>query len=240
MKLLPFLILIFFPIIITAQDTIYLDQNYEKTTPANAAYYQIDDRKKSGDQDLIRYTYKIDGQLLRLRSFKEKRRKLSLHGLQKSWYDTGQLFYQETYRKGERDGELLAYWKDGSKRRHDSYKRGKLTLGKVWNKKGEEEEHFPVMIPAEFPGGPKAISDYLRDNLPVPETQQVNTIVRTRVKIRIGKEGYIDKIEIIEGAPHYYNAILTQTLANMPKWNPGSFMGDPVNVWFTLPVTFRK
>ncbi len=234
------LLFLFFIAFTNAQDTIYLDQDFKETIADNAAFYRIEQRNAAGDPDIIRSTYRIDGQITRQRSFVEKKKDLILYGLQKTWYDNGQLFYTETYKKGERHGELIAFWEDGSKRRHDIYKKGKLKSGTVWNERGEEEEHFPVMIPAEFPGGQKAISEYLRDNLPVPEAQQASTVVRMRVKIRIGKEGQIDKIEIIEGAPHYYNAVLTQTLINMPKWNPGSFMGDPVNVWYTLPVSFRK
>ncbi len=134
----------------------------------------------------------------------------------------------------------MAYWEDGSRRRHDSFKNGKLKSGRIWNRQGQEEEHYPVMIPAQFPGGEKAIAEFLRKNLPVPESQERNTVVKTLAKIRIGTDGFIQEIKIVEGAPHYYNAILTQTLLNMPKWNPGSFMGEPIELWYTLPLNFSK
>lgn len=240
MKRLLFLCFLIFSTYSFSQDTLYLDLDYNKTKPENAVYFRIEDRNSSGDQDLIRTTYRINGEIMNERSFVEKGDKLTLHGLQKTWYDNGQLYYQETYKKGERHGDLIAYWEDGSRRRHDTFKKGKLKSGKIWNRKGEEEKHFPVMISAEFPGGEKAIADYLRKSLPIPETQKSGTEVRLLVRIRISKDGFVDKIDIIEGAPHWYNAVTTNALLNMPQWKPGYFMGDPVNVWYTLPVTFRK
>lgn len=237
--------LLFFSFLISStfsfsQDTIYLNTDYKETLPGNAIYFQVEERPSSGEQDLVTTLYRISGDIVKQRSFWNKGNKLTMHGLQKTWYDNGQLFYQETYKNGKRHGDLIAYWEDGSRRRHDTFKNGKLKSGKVWNRKGQVEEHYPVMIPAEFPGGQKAITEFLKENLPVPDTQKANTVVKTRVRIKIGTDGYIQEIKVVEGAPHYYNAILTQTLLNMPKWNPGSFMGEPINVWYTLPVNFTK
>lgn len=180
----------------TGQDTIYLDENFKEITQNEATYYRIDEHSATGDQDLIRRTYRLNGEIYRKRSFLEKGDKLILHGLQKTWYENGQLFYQENYKKGKRNGDLTAFWEDGSKRRHDFFKKGKLKSGKVWNRKGQEEEHFPVMISARFPGGQKAIATYLRDNLPVSENQKPNTEVRLLVRLRVNKEGFIDTIDI--------------------------------------------
>ena len=240
MKNSAFLLLLLFTTILSAQDTLYFDFDENQTTKEKAYYFRIDDRSLPGEQDLVSTTYRMNGDILKQRSFLEKGKDLIKHGLQKDWYDNGQLYYQENYKKGKRHGDLIAYWEDGSRRRHDTFKNGKLKSGKVWNRKGVEEKHYPVMIPAEFPGGEKAIAEYLRKSLPVPESQKINTEVRLVVKILVGTDGFIRTINIVEGAPHWYNAVTTTTLLNMPKWNPGSFMGEPVNVWYALPVTFRK
>ncbi|MGB7842144.1 MAG: hypothetical protein WBL21_05095, partial [Salinimicrobium sp.] len=126
---------------VQAQDTIYLDEKYKETNPKEAIYYRIDDRETTGDQDLIRKTYWRDGQIKSETPYLEKKDKLVPTGLWKFWYENGQLFYSQHYKKGERHGELVAFWKDGSRRRHDNYKKGKLKSGKVWNKHGEEIEY---------------------------------------------------------------------------------------------------
>lgn len=223
-----------------AQDTLYLDKEYQEVEPVNAQYYRIDERKGPEGKDITRKTYWIHKQIKSERSLKEKKGQLIPQGLQRFWYEDGQLYYTENFQKGKRHGDLIAFWQDGSKRRHDHFKKGKLKSGKVWNRQGEEVDHFPVMIPASFPGGQKAIAAYLKANLPLPESQKTGTEVRVVVSIRINKEGYISKIDIIDGAPHWYNAVTINALSNMPRWNPGKHMGEPVNVKFTLPITFRK
>lgn len=223
-----------------AQDTIFLNSQWEESLPQEAAYYRIDKKVSSGRADLEQSTYFIIGQIKSLRSFDTRNDKKVLEGDQSTWYSNGQLWYTENYRKGERDGELLAFWEDGSKRRRDVYKKGKLITGRTWNEKGEEVAHFPVMVPASFPGGQKALAAYLRKMLPVPDSQKEGTEVRLLVSITINKNGHLNKIELVEGAPHWYNAMAISALSRMPRWNPGKFMGEPVRVRYALPVIFRK
>lgn len=234
-----FLFLLFSSAVLQAQDTLYLDSDYSEVLPEDAVYFQVDSRDDSGE-DLLRKTFWINGQIKSERNFLEKNEKLTADGMSKFWYENGQLYYSQNYRKGERHGELLAYWADGSPRRHDIYKNGKLKSGKVWDRNGQEIDHFPVLVPAKFPGGQQAINAYLKKHLPVNSAQKKNTEVRVVVSIRVDKEGYISHVKIVEGAPHWYNAVTINALMQMPRWNPGMHMGEPINVRYTLPVTFRK
>lgn len=222
----------------TAQDTLYFDEDWNESHPQRASYFTIDERPGQNGADLTRKTYWINGQIKSERSYTEKKEVLTLEGVQKTWYENGQLFYIENYRKGKRDGELLAFWEDGTKRRHDFFKKGKLKSGKTWNQNGEEIEHFPVMIPAMFPGGQKALQAYLKENIPRNPEQPKNTLVRVKVSIRINKDGAVEIIKVLEEAPHWYMAVTINALQNMPRWEPGEFMGEPVNVKYALPVTF--
>lgn len=232
--------LLLFISIASAQDTLYLNNSYKEVARDSAVYFQIDHRNPTAENELTRRTFWIDGQIKSERSFVEKDEALIPEGKSKYWYKDGQLFYQESYRKGERHGELLGFWEDGSKRRHDFYKKGKLKSGQVWDRNGNERDYFPIMERASFPGGQEALAAYLKENLPIPATQAENTMVKVVVKFVINKEGYLSKIDIVEGAPHWYNMVTVNVLSKMPRWNPGKQFGEPVDVYFTLPVTFRK
>lgn len=240
MRKILFLFLIMTTPIFHAQDTLYLNEKYKETTPEEAIYYRIDDRNTPGDQDLIRRTFYKNGNLKSETPYHEKKEKLIPTGIWKFYYENGQLFYSQPYKKGERNGELVAFWEDGSKRRHDVYKKGKLQSGKVWNIEGEEIEHYPVLVPARFPGGKYALNDYLRDNIPHNPSQPDNTEVRVVISLLITKDGSVEILEVVEEAPQWYIAVTINTLKNMPKWEPGRFMGDPINVKYALPVTFKK
>lgn len=220
-----------------AQDTIFLDQNYEEVLSEKAEFFRLDNRK---GQNLIRKTFMMNGQILSEKEFLEKKGRLTAHGISKNWYDNGQLFYSQVYRKGERHGELLAYWEDGTPRRNDFFKKGKLISGKTWNRSGVEVPHFPVFVPPVFPGGKGAITAYLKQHIPVNPKQRKNTEIRVVVSFVVNKEGSIHQVEVLKEAPLWYKAVTVQTLLNMPQWEPAMHMGEPVNARYTLPVTFRK
>ncbi len=223
------------------QDTIYLNRDYQEIEAGKAEYYRVEETKGAGEKEVIRRTYWITNQIKSERSFIEKKDQLIPEGLQKFWYEGGQLYYTENFKKGKRHGDLIAFWEDGSKRRHDHFKKGKFKSGKIWNRQGEEIEHFPVMVPATFPGGQKAIAAYLKANIPpAPKSQKKGTEVRVVVSIRINKEGQVSEIDLIDKAPPWYHAVTFHALSTMPRWNPGKHMGEPVNVSYTLPVIFRK
>lgn len=103
-------------------------------------------------------------------------------------------------------GDLLTNWKNGNKRRVDIYKKGRLKVGKVWNEDGEELKYFPKEVPLKFPGGKQALYSYLKDNINMPATQKRGTTVKVFFRFLINEKENLSEIEIIEGAPHSYNA----------------------------------
>lgn len=225
---------------VQAQDTLFLNKDYKETDRSEAFFYRIDDRTTPGDHDLIRKTFWINGNPKSEIPFLEKKDDLTQNGLARFWYENGQLHYSQEYKKGERHGELVAFWENGRKRRHDFFKKGKFRSGKVWNEQGVEIEHFPVMVPAMFPGGQQALQDYLKERLPVNANQPKNTEVRFVVPFLVDKKGKIQVLEVKEQVPEWYLITSKLVLENMPAWNPGKHMGEPVKVFYALPLTFRK
>ena len=91
-----------------------------------------------------------------------------------------------------------------------------------------------------FPGGQQALQEYLKEKLPHNPQQPKSTEVRLVVSIIIDKEGKARVRKIIEEAPFWYIATTTAVIENMPAWKPGEYMGEPINVFYALPLTFRK
>lgn len=226
---------------LSAQEKIFMNEKYEVVKDSSlATFYKIEEKISAGDAEVLRKTYRINGQISAEQYFSMKKGKTVNEGRHRFWYESGEPFYELEYKNGERHGELVAWWKDGSKRRHDFYKNDKFKSGTVWNEQGEETEHFLYYVPASFPGGNDQIPKYLTDNLPVPEKQKTGTTVKVAVIFTINKEGIINNVQIIEGAPHWYNSVTTQVLTNMPRWTPAMWFGEPVPSSFGLPVSFRK
>ncbi len=227
--------------ILPAQEKIYMDGNYTVLSdPSKATFYKIEEKVKNGDADLHRRTYRMNDTIFAEQFYSTKDGKELKQGRHKFWYKTGEPWYEIEYRNDNRHGELVAWWKNGIKRRHDFFKKDKFKTGKVWDEEGREVAHFPYWIPASFPGGNEALQAYLKENLPIPEKQKTGTTVRVALLFNINEEGIIDEIKIIDGAPRWYNAVAVQVLSNMPRWNPARYFGDPLPSSFSLPISFVK
>jgi len=96
----------------------------------------------------------------------------------------------------------------------------------------------------EFAGGEDAMNKYLQDNLTYPETaRDAGTEGTVFVEFVIAADGTVRDVEVTDATSD--DATLTfkeeaaRIVAAMPKWKPGRQGGKPVDVKFTLPVTFR-
>ena len=106
----------------------------------------------------------------------------------------------------------------------------------------DEDKVYQVCEKApEFPGGMDAMMKYLYENIKYPaEAEAAGKDGRATVQFIVKKDGSIGNVEIIRSSGD--NSLDTEAIrviASMPKWNPGTQGGKPVNVKFTLPVVFK-
>ena len=52
-------------------------------------------------------------------------------------------------------------------------------------------------------------------------------------------EGYVGQTQVVRGVDQSLDREAIRVVNSMPKWNPGMNNGEYVNVWFTLPITFK-
>lgn len=92
----------------------------------------------------------------------------------------------------------------------------------------------------EFPGGEAELYDFIGKNLSYPAAARENAIQgKVLVKFVVEKDGYIDKIEIIKKLGWGCDEEVMRVIRSMPKWKPGKMKGNPVAVYFMLPVIFK-
>ena len=58
-----------------------------------------------------------------------------LYGLETSWYDNGQKWYEKNYKDGKKDGLETGWYVDGQKKYEWNYKDDELISEKYWNEK---------------------------------------------------------------------------------------------------------
>lgn len=106
---------------------------------------------------------------------------------------------------------------------------------------GEEDVYIMVEESPEFPGGTKAMFDYFRDNMVIPDSCRENDIQgRVLVTFIVEKDGSITKPEVIKSVHPILDAEALRLVSAMPKWKPGRQNGEAQRVKYTIPVNFRK
>lgn len=91
-----------------------------------------------------------------------------------------------------------------------------------------------------FNGGDEALMKWLGENIKYPaEAEKDGKEGRVLVKFVVTSTGKPANAEILRSVDPLLDAEALRVVEAMPNWNPGKQDGKPVNVNFTLPVTFR-
>ena len=107
----------------------------------------------------------------------------------------------------------------------------------------EPDEHHVFIVVEKmpsFPGGPDAMTRFIRQNLRYPRVAEENGVEgRVTVSFVVNRDGEIVDIEIMRGVDRHLDAEAIRIVRAMPRWNPGEQRGKPVRVKFVLPIVFR-
>ena len=96
-------------------------------------------------------------------------------------------------------------------------------------------EQMPV-----FPGGDAALMKYIDSHLQYPPTAMENGIQgRVIVQFVVTKTGKIGDVKVVRGVDSALDAEAVRLTKSFPDFIPGKKNGRPVNVWYTLPITFK-
>ena len=92
----------------------------------------------------------------------------------------------------------------------------------------------------QFPGGTKALYTFIGNNIKYPaEAAEAGVQGRVILRFIVKADGSIGKTEVVKSVHPALDAEAERIVKLMPKWTPGKSNGVPVNVWFTLPVSFK-
>ena len=110
---------------------------------------------------------------------------------------------------------------------------------KVEEKKVEEIFKSVEQMP-EFPGGNAALQKYLASHIQYPPQAAENGKEgKVIVQFVVEKDGHIGEVKIARGVDKDLDREAMRVCKTLPKFTPGRQNGQPVRVWFTLPVTFK-
>ena len=91
-----------------------------------------------------------------------------------------------------------------------------------------------------FPGGDAALMKYLSSHIQYPTMAMENNIQgRVIVQFVVTKTGKIGEVKVVRSVDPDLDAEAVRVCKSLPDFIPGKMNGQAVNVWYTLPVTFK-
>ena len=97
----------------------------------------------------------------------------------------------------------------------------------------EEPEQMPT-----FKGN---VNQWISQNLTYPAVAyELGIEGRVMVKFIIEKDGSLSHVQVLRGIEPALDKEAVNVVKRMPKWNPAMRNGQPIPVWLTLPITFKK
>jgi TonB family protein len=91
-----------------------------------------------------------------------------------------------------------------------------------------------------FPSGEEAFYKYLSENITYPQ-QAKDAGIQGRVVVGfvVMDDGSIVNVEVVRGIGGGCDEEAVRVVKAMPKWKPAIYNGKPVNVHYSLPITFK-
>lgn len=95
----------------------------------------------------------------------------------------------------------------------------------------------------EFPGGVKALLDYVTSHVEYPAESKNDTVMRRTVYLKfvVDKVGKVKDVEVFRSSGNLvFDNSAIKTVESMPEWKPGMQSGKPVDVAIQIPIQFVR
>lgn len=169
----------------------------------------------------------------------------SLDFIIKDYYLTGELYMTGKLSSQEpevREGDFIWYYKDGKKKRLISYENSVRVKFKYWDVNGNEikGENIAVEKMPQFPNGDKGLMEFVQSNLRYPkEAAQFKIQGTVIVRFTVDEKGKVTNPTVIRSVHQLLDSEAVRVVKLLPEWKPGTSDGEPVKVYYTLPMMFR-
>lgn len=100
-------------------------------------------------------------------------------------------------------------------------------------------DRYDAKMP-EFPGGEEALMKYIQSHIHYPPTAAKNHVQgRVIVQFVVRKDGGVSVVHVVRSVDNDLDREAVRICKTLPKFTPGRQNGKAVDVWYTVPVTFK-
>jgi TonB family protein len=106
-------------------------------------------------------------------------------------------------------------------------------------KAGEMEPFVVVEKMPMFPGGDSALLAYITTNTSYPPAAKQNNIQgKVIIRFCIEPDGNVNRITVLKSVDPELDKEALRVVSTLPKFKPGEHGGQPVPVWYMVPINF--
>ena len=104
----------------------------------------------------------------------------------------------------------------------------------------KEEVFKAVEQMPTFPGGEAALMKWLQSHINYPTVAMENNVQgKVIVQFVVTKTGKVGEVKVVRSVDRDLDKEAVRVCKSLPDFVPGRMNGQAVNVWYTLPVTFK-
>jgi TonB family protein len=104
---------------------------------------------------------------------------------------------------------------------------------------GAAEPYVKVDEMPQFPGGDKALMQYIGENTRYPDFSKSNHIQgKVIVRFCISEKGEVTRVSVLQGVSADLDNEAIRVVKALPAFKPGREDGKDVPVWFMVPISF--
>ncbi len=221
------------------RDTTYYTGEDSIVEPENATFYEVVGvYQDDPDQGVVWSYFAPEGKIRSEAIYTDL--KAEELARRKSWHPNGTLSSNEFYEDGKKHGKQYFYRENGDSLRVEKWEEGDLIKGTWWDPENEKVLYTEYEEMPEFPGGKKALFDYLREHTEYPPEAEKNGVEgKVVVQFILKKTGEIENVKVKKSVSEALDQEAKRVIRNMPRWEPGRQQGAPVRVSYRLPILFK-
>ncbi|AUD06364.1 toxin-antitoxin system YwqK family antitoxin [Spirosoma pollinicola] len=154
------------------------------------------------------------------------------HGPTKIMYASGQVYISCEYKNNALNGPFMVFYEDGTKKRREYYKLGRLSRSECYTPDGTKQACAPFYQPAAFQGQAGELAAYLKQKLgTVIDGERIRGV---RATLTINEIGQIISVKATVMGDQSTNrqlpdagSFVQQVIRTMPEWSPDKLNWKP-------------
>ncbi|GAB3308166.1 TonB family protein [Hymenobacter humi] len=187
-------------------------------------------------------SYARSGKLRSSWSYEHIRKQIA-HGTVEMWFDNGQLSYHSEFAHNQQVGEFRVYYANGQLKRRQIMDAAHAGTGECFLENGQPTAFFEYEVMPVYSDGDgsfRAVVNAVMRNVKYPkDALKARAEGRVFVSFVVTDKGEVAKIKVVKGVFPSLDTAAVWAVQQLKPFTPGKQDGQPVQVSFTVPITFR-